>query len=40
MGAVFYRELGYVMGETEHADLPDGIKIPIIHMVKQIDPIP
>ena len=38
MGAVFYRELGYVMGETEHADLPDGIKIPIIHMVKQIDP--
>jgi len=40
MGAVFYRELGYVMGETEHAGLPDGIKIPIIHMVKQIDPIP
>lgn len=40
MGAVFYRELGYVMGETEHADLPDGIRIPIIHMVKQIDPSP
>jgi len=37
MGAVFYRELGYVMGETEHADLPEGISIPIIHMVKQID---
>jgi len=37
MGAVFYRELGYVMGETEQADLPDGIKIPIIHMVKPID---
>ena len=40
MGAVFYRELGYVMGETEHADLPDGVKIPIIHMVKQIDVLP
>lgn len=40
MGAIFYRELGYVMGETEHAALPDGIKIPIIHMVKRIDALP
>ncbi|NKB89351.1 MAG: GNAT family N-acetyltransferase [Acidobacteria bacterium] len=37
MGAVFYRELGYTLGETEHADLPDGVSIPIIHMVKPIE---
>ena len=36
MGAVFYRELGYELGETEQADLPDGVQIPIIHMVKSI----
>ncbi len=37
MGAVFYRELGYTLGKTEQANLPDGIRIPIIHMVKPID---
>jgi GNAT superfamily N-acetyltransferase len=37
MGAVFYRELGYTRGETERAELPDGVRIPIIHMVKPIE---
>jgi GNAT superfamily N-acetyltransferase len=36
MGAVFYRELGYTMGETEHVELPGSASIPIIHMVKRI----
>jgi GNAT superfamily N-acetyltransferase len=40
MGAVFYRELGYTLGETEQADLPEGVRIPIIHMVKHIDAAP